>query len=57
MDEVRKMYAMSSDDSTGEPLESDPNHEDDFAADEDEEVENSSVHTSSDDDEPGNYPP
>ena len=34
MDEILKMYAMSGGDPTGEPLELDPNLEDDFAADE-----------------------
>jgi len=52
MEEVRKMYAMSSDDPTREPLELDPNLEDEFAADEDEEIETSTVLTTSDDDEP-----
>ena len=49
MDEVFKMYAMSDENGNGEPDELDPDLEDDF--DEDDEVEISSVVTSSDDDE------
>ena len=48
MDEVLKMYAMSAD-NNHEPAEMDPEH--DNGIDEDEEVETSSVLTSSDDDE------
>src|SRR4051794_20320592 len=48
MDEVFKMYAMSADDNS-EPAEVNDDH--DEGLDEDEEVETSSVLTSSDDDE------
>ena len=52
MEEVVKMYAMSDGNPYAEPKELDPDNENDFADDEDE-VETSSVLTSSDDDEGG----
>ncbi len=51
MEDKVKMYAMSDGNPTGEPDELDPDPVEDFADDDEEDVETAGILTSSDDDE------